>query len=89
MWEPAARPVKVWGEAKGLNPPPSIWSCSAPVPPENVAVMVPVGTPLHGRSVLASDSETAAGLTRATDWLLVHRLPSRSTTVWVPELRPV
>ena len=59
------------------------------MPPENVAVMVPVGTPLQVRSVLVSDSDSAGGLTRVTDWLVVHRLPSRTVTVWDPTATPV
>src|SRR5437667_88182 len=87
--EPAVWPENVWGEVKVVKPPPSMSTCSVPVPPENVAVMVPLPPPLQVRSVLVSDSESAGGLTRVTDWLVVHRLPSRSVTVWDPTATPV
>ena len=62
--------MKVWGEVKVLYPPPSIWSCSVPVPPENVAVTVPLPPPLQVRLVLVSESASAGGVTRVIDWLV-------------------
>src|SRR6266487_6942683 len=58
---PPARPVKVTGEVAEVNEPPSIWIVWGPVPPEKVAVIVPLPAPLQVRSVLASDKESAAG----------------------------
>src|SRR5438093_12744648 len=45
--------------------------------------MVPVA-PLHRVSVLASDSDNAAGSNRVMDWVLVHPLASLAETVCVP-----
>src|SRR5436309_3084447 len=81
VWDPEARAAKVCGDVKVLYPPPSIWTCRVPVPPEKVAVTVPVGTPLHVRSVLVSDSDSAGGAVSETDWDTA--LPSASPTVTV------
>ena len=57
------------------------------MPPEKVAVTVPVGTPLQVRSVLVRDRDSATGLTMVTVWLVWHRLASCSVTVCDPVAR--
>ena len=68
--------------------PPSSESWSVPVPPENVAVMVPSLAPLQP-SCLARDRGTAVGSVRVLDCDAVHRLASFRTTVCAPPARPV
>ena len=78
VWSPGVWPANVWGEANVANPPPSMSICRVPVPPEKVAAIVPSLPLLHEASVSVSESETAGGWLRLTDWLVEHRLPSRS-----------
>ena len=59
------------------------------VPPENVAVTVPLFTPMQVTSVCASDRLSAAGDPTAIDWLAVQLLASRTITVCDPVASPV
>src|SRR5438093_1702320 len=85
---PGATGLNVCGEVKVANAPPSSDSWNAPVPPENVAVMVPV-PPLHDGSALVSVRVMADGWVRVLVWLVVHRLASFTTTVCAPAARPL
>ena len=71
-----------------MKAPPSSESCSVPVPPENVAVSVPFDRPAQP-SLLVSVRLIALGWVKVLVWVLVHRLASRTITVWEPEASPV
>ena len=58
------------------------------MPPEYVAVMVPLLAPLQP-SVLVRDRATAVGWVNVLDWVVVQPLASCRFTVWDPAARPV
>src|SRR5439155_30346 len=58
------------------------------MPPEKVAVMVPV-PPLHDGSALVSVRVMADGWVSVLVWVAVHPLASFTTTVWVVAVSPV
>ena len=61
--------------------PPSIRTRSAPVPPENVAVAVPLDAPLQVTSVFASASASAGGSAIVVFSVAVTRFTSVTVTV--------
>src|SRR5439155_26570874 len=85
---PGATRLNVYGEMKVVNAPPSSWTLSGLVPPENVAVMVPV-PPSHDASALVSVRVMADGWVSVLVWVAVHPLASFTTTVWVVAVSPV
>src|SRR5206468_12984516 len=88
VWDPALTDVYVNGDVTVANEPLSSLSWSVQVPPENVAVMVPV-PPLHRGSTLASDSESAGGSASVPDCVPVRPLTSFRETTCDPGATPV
>src|SRR5205085_3876680 len=90
LCEPAARPPRVAGELTGLNAPESTFMVYGPVPPENVAVTLPLVPPTQVTFDAESESASPGGLVIEIP-LTTVAAPSESVTVseCVPAATPV